>query len=209
MRVLSRALSRAGTTGCSTSILRCCPRSAASTPIAGARGRRALAWLHGAFRARRGRCRADHRPGRGAGAADDTPETLAARVLALEHRCYPQALELVASGRARVVDERVLIDGAEHARADLDQSGADLTTGPADDVARPGDRSVARVPLTSASRRPRQLVRRTTPVGGAAIGRRRIGLEVPARQPKRRPGGRSGALERILRTTSKALCWRC
>ena len=43
---------------------------------------------------------------------DDTPESLAARVLALEHRCYPQALELVASGRARVVDERVFIEGA-------------------------------------------------------------------------------------------------
>jgi phosphoribosylglycinamide formyltransferase-1 len=43
---------------------------------------------------------------------DDTPETLATRVLALEHRCYPHALELVASGRARVVNERVVIDGA-------------------------------------------------------------------------------------------------
>lgn len=31
---------------------------------------------------------------------DDTPERLAARVLELEHRCYPWALELVASGRA-------------------------------------------------------------------------------------------------------------
>jgi phosphoribosylglycinamide formyltransferase 1 len=39
---------------------------------------------------------------------DDTPDSLGARVLALEHRCYPQALELVASGRARVVDERVV-----------------------------------------------------------------------------------------------------
>jgi phosphoribosylglycinamide formyltransferase-1 len=44
--------------------------------------------------------------------ADDTPDTLAARVLTAEHRCYPLALELVASGRARVHDERVLIDGA-------------------------------------------------------------------------------------------------
>jgi len=43
---------------------------------------------------------------------NDTPETLGARVLALEHRCYPQALEAVTSGRARVVNERVLIDGA-------------------------------------------------------------------------------------------------
>ena len=45
---------------------------------------------------------------------DDTPETLAARVLRAEHRCYPIALDLVASGRARVVDERVLL---EHGRA--------------------------------------------------------------------------------------------
>jgi phosphoribosylglycinamide formyltransferase-1 len=43
---------------------------------------------------------------------DDTAETLAARVLQLEHRCYPVALDLVASGRAQVVEERVLIDQA-------------------------------------------------------------------------------------------------
>jgi phosphoribosylglycinamide formyltransferase 1 len=43
---------------------------------------------------------------------DDTAASLAARVLALEHRCYPQALELVASGRARVTGEHVVIDGA-------------------------------------------------------------------------------------------------
>jgi phosphoribosylglycinamide formyltransferase-1 len=43
---------------------------------------------------------------------DDTPETLAARVLQAEHRCYPLALGLVASGRARVQDEKVVIEGA-------------------------------------------------------------------------------------------------
>jgi phosphoribosylglycinamide formyltransferase 1 len=43
---------------------------------------------------------------------DDSTESLAARVLEVEHRCYPLALELVASGRARVVDERVGIVGA-------------------------------------------------------------------------------------------------
>ena len=42
----------------------------------------------------------------------DTAERLAARVLEVEHRCYPLALELVASGRARVIGERVVIDGA-------------------------------------------------------------------------------------------------
>ena len=43
---------------------------------------------------------------------DDTEGSLAARVLVAEHRCYPMALELLASGRARVIDERVVIDGA-------------------------------------------------------------------------------------------------
>jgi phosphoribosylglycinamide formyltransferase-1 len=43
---------------------------------------------------------------------EDTPETLAARVLQAEHRCYPVALNLVASGRVRVVGDRVRIDDA-------------------------------------------------------------------------------------------------
>jgi phosphoribosylglycinamide formyltransferase 1 len=43
---------------------------------------------------------------------EDTPDALAARVLQAEHRCYPLALDLVASGRARVEGEQVLIDGA-------------------------------------------------------------------------------------------------
>jgi phosphoribosylglycinamide formyltransferase 1 len=40
----------------------------------------------------------------------DTPDTLAARVLAEEHRIYPLALSLVAGGKVRVVDERTVID---------------------------------------------------------------------------------------------------
>jgi len=40
--------------------------------------------------------------------AGDTPETLAARVLAAEHRLYPFALALVAGGRVRVAGERVV-----------------------------------------------------------------------------------------------------
>lgn len=35
---------------------------------------------------------------------DDTPDTLAARVLAVEHRIYPDALRLVASGKTRLED---------------------------------------------------------------------------------------------------------
>ena len=61
---------------------------------------------------------------------EDTVEALAARVLQAEHRCYPLALELVASGRARVVDERVVIEGAEDACDGLDQSRTDVTSGP-------------------------------------------------------------------------------
>lgn len=39
--------------------------------------------------------------------AGDTPDTLAARVLEAEHRLYPHALGLVASGRARALGELV------------------------------------------------------------------------------------------------------
>ena len=42
---------------------------------------------------------------------DDTEATLAARVLAIEHRIYPLALKLLAEGRIRVEDGRCLIDG--------------------------------------------------------------------------------------------------
>jgi phosphoribosylglycinamide formyltransferase-1 len=44
---------------------------------------------------------------------DDTEETLAARVLDTEHRAYPLALELVASGRARVEGRRVMVEGGK------------------------------------------------------------------------------------------------
>ena len=40
--------------------------------------------------------------------SDDTPKTLAARVLAQEHRLYPMALRLVASGSARLEGARVV-----------------------------------------------------------------------------------------------------
>jgi phosphoribosylglycinamide formyltransferase-1 len=44
---------------------------------------------------------------------DDTPSTLAARVLEAEHTLYPLALRLAASGQARLDDTRVLFRGAE------------------------------------------------------------------------------------------------
>jgi phosphoribosylglycinamide formyltransferase 1 len=42
---------------------------------------------------------------------DDTADTLAARVLAVEHRIYPLALKMVAEGRVRIVDGRSIVDG--------------------------------------------------------------------------------------------------
>ncbi|MDF1721141.1 MAG: phosphoribosylglycinamide formyltransferase [Minwuia sp.] len=40
----------------------------------------------------------------------DTPDSLGARVLAVEHRIYPLAVKLVAEGRARVVGNAVRVD---------------------------------------------------------------------------------------------------
>jgi phosphoribosylglycinamide formyltransferase-1 len=41
----------------------------------------------------------------------DTPDDLAARVLVQEHRLYPVCVQAVASGRAKLVDGRALLDG--------------------------------------------------------------------------------------------------
>jgi phosphoribosylglycinamide formyltransferase-1 len=43
--------------------------------------------------------------------AGDTEQTLAARVLEVEHRIYPQALKFVAEGRVRIAGGQCLIDG--------------------------------------------------------------------------------------------------
>jgi phosphoribosylglycinamide formyltransferase 1 len=43
---------------------------------------------------------------------DDEADRLAARVLEQEHRIYPLAVRLIAEGRTRVAEERVLIAGA-------------------------------------------------------------------------------------------------
>ena len=42
---------------------------------------------------------------------DDTPDSLAARVLVQEHRIYPRALAWIAEGRVHVDGDRVSIDG--------------------------------------------------------------------------------------------------
>ena len=44
---------------------------------------------------------------------NDTPETLAARILVQEHKIYPRAVQLFAEGRLRVEGRRVLIDAAK------------------------------------------------------------------------------------------------
>ena len=43
--------------------------------------------------------------------ASDTEETLAARILAAEHRIYPRAVRAMLEGRVRVVGRRVLVEG--------------------------------------------------------------------------------------------------
>lgn len=48
---------------------------------------------------------------------DDTPDSLAARVLEAEHRIYPDALRLIGNGQVRVAGERVELDAAAPAGA--------------------------------------------------------------------------------------------
>ncbi|MGB6255679.1 MAG: phosphoribosylglycinamide formyltransferase [Bradyrhizobium sp.] len=43
---------------------------------------------------------------------NDTPETLSARILTVEHQIYPKALSLLASGRLRLEGEVCHVDGA-------------------------------------------------------------------------------------------------
>jgi phosphoribosylglycinamide formyltransferase-1 len=50
---------------------------------------------------------------------DDSAETLAARVLAVEHEIYPAALALLAAGRIRIIDGRCRIEGATGATGAL------------------------------------------------------------------------------------------
>ncbi|MBD8875313.1 phosphoribosylglycinamide formyltransferase [Roseibium polysiphoniae] len=53
----------------------------------------------------------------------DTPETLGARVLGVEHQIYPKALELVANGKAKVKGQKVSTTGS-------DASGSDALIAP-------------------------------------------------------------------------------
>ncbi|MBI3515096.1 MAG: phosphoribosylglycinamide formyltransferase [Proteobacteria bacterium] len=54
----------------------------------------------------------------------DDAAALAARVLAAEHRCYPQAVRWIAEGRVRIDGSRALIDGVAPAHHILINPGA-------------------------------------------------------------------------------------
>ena len=56
----------------------------------------------------------------------DTEETLAARILVQEHRCYPRAIALWAEGRVQIEGRRVRITGAGP-RPDHTLSSPELT----------------------------------------------------------------------------------
>ncbi len=51
--------------------------------------------------------------------ADDTAESLSARVLATEHKCYPAAVRWIAEGRVRLDGDRAVVDGATAANGIL------------------------------------------------------------------------------------------
>ena len=55
--------------------------------------------------------------------ADDDDEALAARVLEMEHRCYPLAIKLIAEGRVRIIGNRVFVEGGAPSTAVLMNPG--------------------------------------------------------------------------------------
>ena len=50
---------------------------------------------------------------------DDNLKTLSKRVLAAEHRCYPLALGMIANGKAKILDDKVIIEGASFPRKEI------------------------------------------------------------------------------------------
>ena len=60
---------------------------------------------------------------------DDTPDTLAARILEIEHRIYPDALRLVASGRIRLEGAICKLEGERRLRRHADFAGGDPVRG--------------------------------------------------------------------------------
>jgi hypothetical protein len=54
---------------------------------------------------------------------DDTPDTLAARILIEEHRIYPEAVARVAAGTFRVEGRRVILAGTEGSAGPSERQG--------------------------------------------------------------------------------------
>jgi len=54
---------------------------------------------------------------------EDDGDSLGRRILALEHRIYPQALQWLAAGRLEVAGRKVKVRGAKFARAVIDANG--------------------------------------------------------------------------------------
>ena len=50
---------------------------------------------------------------------DDTPESLAARILEQEHKIYPQAIQWIAEGRVEIINRQVKVTGSETSTATL------------------------------------------------------------------------------------------
>ncbi|MBI5343931.1 MAG: phosphoribosylglycinamide formyltransferase [Deltaproteobacteria bacterium] len=57
----------------------------------------------------------------------DTPETLSKRILAEEHRIYPQAIQLFSQGRLEVKERRVFIKGHPEAEGSLENPRVERT----------------------------------------------------------------------------------
>ena len=92
------------------SLLPALPRPA--RPAAGDRRRRARHRLHGALRHGRGRCRADHRPGRRAGAGGRHRRAARRRAsCARSIASIPWSLRWFGEGRVAIVDGRVEVKG--------------------------------------------------------------------------------------------------
>ena len=51
--------------------------------------------------------------------SNDTEEKLAERVLKMEHHCYPLAVQWIAEGRVRVIDEQAIVDNSGTATTQL------------------------------------------------------------------------------------------
>jgi phosphoribosylglycinamide formyltransferase-1 len=53
----------------------------------------------------------------------DTEDSLAARILRLEHQIYPRAIQLIAEGRLQIVGRQVLCEGSEQEAQERDAWG--------------------------------------------------------------------------------------